>query len=97
MALSFWLLAYKIHCLAYYIAYLHRQLQIFALEGATGGERQKYVANKRIRGHWDIPRRKYFFLIMQNAAKWAISKILVRPLGGGIAPLVPLGATYGSD
>ena len=40
---------------------IHRRLQTFALAGASGGERQKYGANLRIRGVWGHAPWEIFF------------------------------------
>ena len=57
----------------------HWRLQTFALAGASGGERQRYGANSRLRGVWGHAPGENIFLIMQNAANWAIFIIFVRP------------------
>ena len=46
-----------------------------------------------LRGSGGLPLGN-FFLIMQNAANWAVFIIFVRPLGGGHGP--PCGAAYGT-
>ena len=55
------------------------------IAGASGGERQKYEVNSRIREVWGHAPGKIFSL-MQNAANWAIFLIFVRPFGRGMAP-----------
>ena len=74
----------------------HRRLQTFALEVATGSERQKYGANYRIRGVWGHAPWDIFFLIMQNAENWAIFSFLSGLWGGHGPPGPPLGAAYGA-
>ena len=61
---------------------------MFASEGASGSERQKYGAISKFGVSRGIPPGKFFFN-NENAANWAIFIIFVRPLGGAMAPLAP--------